>query len=319
VVTGNDLGRRTFSAVDATKVLVVLGALVVLPFLIPAYWLFLTSTSLIQALVVLSVVVLVRATSSLSLAQGAFAGISAYLCAWLYEEQNWPFLAAVGVSVATVVPIGMALAFPALRLRGLELSALTLALGLAASAIVFNARAPLSVGDGTGATLRKHPTPFGLDLARGHTMYWFLLAVTVLVFVLVMTLLAGPIGHTWQAIRAGNSVAGASGINITAYQLLGFAVSSAVAGLAGVLLLTFQRSVTPATVGPGASIFLVVTATVIGADRVIAAVVGGIALGIGNQVFPTFGLKGDWLTMIFGFVVVIAVVSRERQRQRLAT
>lgn len=295
----------------------VLG-LALVPFLLPKYWVFVTATSLVQSLVVLSVVILVRATSSLSLAQGAFMGMSAYLCAWLYEEHSWPYLLAVVIAVVAVVPVGMALAFPALRLRGLELSALTLALGLAASAVVFNARAPLSVGDGTGATLRRHPTPFGLDLSNGHTMYWFLLAITVIVFVLVMLLFAGPVGHTWQAIRAGNSVAVASGINITKYQVLGFAVSSAVAGLAGVLLLTFQRSVTPATVGPGASIFLVVTATVMGADRVQAAIVGGIALGIGNQVFPTFGLKGDWLTMIFGLIVVVAVISRERQHRQVS-
>lgn len=297
-----------------------LFALATLPWWIPDFWLSLIASSIARSLVVLSVVVLARATASISLAQGAFMGLSAYLGTWLFTEQGWAYLPAAALGVVAVVPIGLALALPALRLRGLELSVLTLTVGLAAAALVFNPGAPFTVGTGgTGAILTRPIDAPGIDLTDGDTMYWFQLAVAAVVFVAVWLLLRGRVGHTWQAMRAGNAVAAASGIDITRYQLLGFGIAAAIAGLSGVMLLTVQRSVTPESVGPAASIFLVVTAVVVGIDRLRAAMVGGIALGAGVQVFPTFGLKGDWLTLMLGLLVVVAVVVRDGQRRRVAT
>ena len=94
------------------------------PAWMPTLWVYLTMTSVVASLVVLSVVVLARATSSISLAQGAFMGISAYLFTWLFQSHGWPYVPAALISIVAVVPIGMLLAFPALRLRGIELSAL---------------------------------------------------------------------------------------------------------------------------------------------------------------------------------------------------
>jgi sulfate-transporting ATPase len=286
----------------------------------PTLWVYLTMTSVVASLVVLSVVVLARATSSISLAQGAFMGISAYLFTWLFQNHGWPYVPAALISIVAVVPIGMLLAFPALRLRGIELSALTLVVGLAATAVVFNPGAPLSVGStGTGATLERAVRPLGIDLSKQNSIYYFMLVVAVVIFAVVIAMLSGPVGRTWQAIKGGNSAAVASGIDITRYQLLGFAVSSAIAGVAGILLLTVQRSITPASVGPAASIFMVVAATTVGIERLVAAIVGGVALGIGTQVFQTFQLKGDWLTFVFGLVVVVAIVAQERQQRKATT
>jgi branched-chain amino acid transport system permease protein len=289
-----------------------------LPFLIPAYWVFLCALGCVDAVAVLSIVVLARATASVSLCQAAFMGIAAYSFAWFFNHQGWPLWISAPLGALVVVPVGMLLAFPALRVRGLELSVLTLSVGLATSALVFGADAPIHIGGINGAAFNDVVKPFGFDLSIPRTMYWFQFTIAFVVFVGVALLLASPIGVTWRALRAGNAVAAASGIRITNYQLLGFGVSAFLAGVAGVMLLFVQSSVAPEQFGAGTSIFLVVLAMVAGVDRISTAILAGFAFGIGQQVFPTFGLNGNFLNLATGFVLVIAIVARGERRSAAA-
>jgi branched-chain amino acid transport system permease protein len=191
----------------------------------------------------------------------------------------------------------------------MELAVLTLCVGLAANALIFNPSAPLSVS-AVGASLPPQLNPMGLQLTRATDRYFVALATAVVAFALVWWLLRSSVGLTWKAIRAGNAVAAASGIRIGRHALIGCAVASALAGLAGVELLAFQRQVTTDSFSTGPSLLLVVVAMVGGVDRLRSALIGGVVLGIGQQVLPTFGLRGDWLSVVFGLLVMATLVAR---------
>jgi len=292
-------------------------AAVVVPLVLGAFWLGVVTSSFVYALAVLSVVVLHRASQSVSLCQAAFLGIGAYTTAWLFTERGWPFLAAAVVGALVCAPVGVLLALPAirLRLRGLELSVLTLCFGFAANALIFSPTAPLRV-TAAGASLDPAPSPLGIDLNDPAVAYVAVLVVTSVVFLGVWSLLRSPLGATWQAMRAGNAVAEACGIRVVRATLIGFAVSAVVAGVAGAMLITLQTTVTDASFSTAVSLFLVVVATAAGIDRLGAAVVGGFVLGLGQQVFSTFGLEGDWLSFVLGIALVAVVVSRNVDRGR---
>jgi branched-chain amino acid transport system permease protein len=272
----------------------------------------------VYAVAVLSVVVLARATASISLCQASFMGVSAYAFAWLFNDNGWPMWPALLVGALIAAPVGMTLAFPALRMRGLELSVLTLSVGLALTAIVFAPDAPLSISD-TGASLEHAVSPFGLDLTSNQNMYWFQLGLAIVAYAAIAVLLASPVGATWKAMRSGNAVAAASGIRISRYQILGFGLSALLAGLAGVMLLMYQSVVTPDAFGPAQSIFFVVVAMVAGIDKLRAGVLAGLVFGAGQQVFTTFGLQNEILNLVFGFSVVIAIVAFGRRTRIFAT
>jgi ABC-type branched-subunit amino acid transport system permease subunit len=273
--------------------------------------------SCVYVVAILSVVVLYRATGSISLCQATFMGIGAYAFAFLYSEQGWSLGAAAPIGAVTAALVGSVLAFPALRMRGLELTVLTLSVGLAASALVFLPDSPLSYNV-AGATLDVPATPFGLDLFEPNTMYWFQLGIVLLAFAIVAGVLVSPLGATWRAMRSGNAAAASSGIRITRYQLAGFGLSALLAGIAGVMLLLYQNVATSDSFGAGISIQLVVFAMLSGLDRIRTAILGGFAYGAGQLVFTMFGIEGDALNVVFGFLLVVAIVIRGRAQEKAA-
>jgi ABC-type branched-subunit amino acid transport system permease subunit len=300
--TAHAAARRLFAGPAAILLLLSL------PLWMPTYWLFLSSQSAVYTVAVLSVMVLRRATDSTSLCQAALMGVAAYLAAWLSSAQGWSYPAAVLAGLLATVPAGMALALPALRLRGLELSVLTLAVGLAATAIVFDPLAPLKFSD-RGAPLSGPPHPFGVDVTSPGRMYLFLFLLAGAALLLVRLLFRSRLGLTWQALRAGNAAAAASGIPVARMQVLGFVLSAGLAGLSGVMLLTLQQTVTADSFSTAQSVFLVVVAALIGGDRPGLAVLGGAVVGLGQQVFGAFGLAGDWIVFLFGLVVVLHILT----------
>jgi branched-chain amino acid transport system permease protein len=234
-------------------------------------------------------------------------GIGAYTASWLSSQHGWPFLPAALVGLVVVAPVGMMLAFPALRLRGLELSVLTLGVSLAATALVFDSLAPLRF-DPHGAPLGGVPKLGPFDLSSSTQMYFFLVGIAVLAFLGVAAVLRSRVGKAWKAMRAGNAVAAGCGIQITTMQVIGFGVSALVAGLAGVMLLTLQSTVTPDSFSAGQSIFLVVVSLIAGTRRIEAAIFGGLVVGVGQHIFKTYGMSGDWVTFVFGLVVVARIL-----------
>lgn len=299
---------------NAVALLAGMLLLALLPAVVSGFWVFVATSSLVYAIGVLSVVVLHRASSAITLCQATFMGVGAYATAWLYTDVGWPFLAAAVVGVAAPVPVGALVAVPALRLRlkGLELAVLTLTVGFAGTSLVFGSAAPFRIGD-IGASLEPRPAPLGIDLTDATQLWLVSLVVTGTVCLAVAAVLRGRLGSSWDAIRAGDAVAAACGIDVGRLTVAGFATSAGIAGVAGVLLLTLQSQVTAASFDTSQSVLLVVVAMVAGIDRLRAAAAGGLVLGLGQQVFPTFGLQGDWLNLAFGTFVVVAVVARNRR------
>jgi branched-chain amino acid transport system permease protein len=319
----------TLSRID-WKLVGVGAGFYVIAFLLPTmpaggftdYWTGLLASAPVYAIAILSLVVLARATASISLCQAAFMGVSAYAFSYLSISSasgglGWSLLPAFVVAVLVVAPVGMTLALPALRMRGLELALLTLTVGTALSGLIFNGNAPLSFSETAGAFLETPAEPFGLDLADPVVKYRFFLTVAAVVFALVGLVLISPIGATWQAMRAGNAVASASGIRIFYYQLIGFGLSALLAGLAGVLLVMMNTFADPGGFSAGASTMFVVIAMVVGIDLMRAGVIGGLITGLGTAAFEVFNIQADYLTILTGFGLVVIIVVRGRRSQVL--
>ena len=305
------LRGRFGSLVGPAVVVLVLASL---PWWVPKYWLFLCGQSAVYALAVLSLIVLRRATGGISLCQASFMGIGAYACAWLTTSERLPLTAAMAISVLVAVVVGAALALPALRLQGLQLSVLTICTALAANAVIFNSGAPLSLSVATeGASIPTGARPFGIGIASAAAVYWVLLGVAVVVFVLVAVLLRGAIGATWQAMRSGNWAAWASGIQVTRYKILGFAIASTIAAISGVMLIVSSHTVVSSSFDIPTSLSLVVFAMFVGMESLPSAVVAGVITAAGPEILQTFSLSGDIVTTVIGAFTVAAIVIRARR------
>src|SRR5205085_625119 len=172
--------------------------------------------------VVLALSVYLPASAGLlSLGQGGFMAIGAYVSAALTSWTGAPLpvaLAAAGVAAGAV---GVLAGFPALRIRGIYLIILTMGFGEIVRIFFLNFE-PTGAASGFGGL--AHLTTPGLVGA---------VAVALLLFALLVR--PSRIGRALEAVREDELAAAVMGIDLTRVKLAAFALGAAFAGLGGAL------------------------------------------------------------------------------------
>jgi branched-chain amino acid transport system permease protein len=218
---------------------------------------------------------LVGYAGQISLGQGAFFAIGAYAAAAMLAKTGLPYLLAVPLAAAVTFLIGLAFGIPAVRLRGLYLALVTLALAVAVGPVI--KRAEPITGGVSGLSVRQPPVPSWLAVAPDQWLYLLSLVVTALMLLLAANLTRGSLGRALVAIRDGERAARTSGVHVSRTKALLFAVAGAYAGVGGALFAYGQGFVAPE------SFTLLLSFTFLG-----AVVVGGLGTVIGSVLGSLF-------------------------------
>lgn len=163
--------------------LLVLGAVLVT---VPAFGqgqIFAWTRFLAYVVVFLSLGLLVRTSGQVSLAQVTFMAIGAAGFSHLAVDQGWPWLVAALVAALIAAPIGAVLAIPAIRFPGIYLALATLGFGLAVQQMFYTQ--DYMFGSLAGIVVPR-PELGGTWFTTDTGYYYFVLAVTALVTVLVL-------------------------------------------------------------------------------------------------------------------------------------
>jgi branched-chain amino acid transport system permease protein len=169
----------------------------------------------------------------ISLGHGAFYAVGAYTAAIMIDRWSVPYPLTIVAGGAVCLVAGFLFGIPALRLEGLYLALATFALALAVPQILKYFEH--WTGGSQGIVLSKPEAPWGLKLSPDQWLYFFTLAILVVLFVLMRNLLAGRTGRAIVAIRDNPIAAQAMGVNTALYKSLTFGVSAAYTGVAGAL------------------------------------------------------------------------------------
>jgi branched-chain amino acid transport system permease protein len=209
------------------------GALIVLlllaPILFSEYWLAQLSFVLIYSIVGLGLMLLAGYTGQVSIGHAAFMGVGAYAQAYL-TNHGWPFPLALMVGIALSAIAGIIVGTPALRVKGIYLGIATLAFGFIVEEIF--ARWEDVTGGNAGLAV-KPPEMLGFKFDSDTSFYYLCLVLCVLCTLAVLNLLRAPTGRAFVAIRDSEISAQSMGINLAWYKGLAFAISAAMAGIAG--------------------------------------------------------------------------------------
>ncbi|MXZ45123.1 MAG: branched-chain amino acid ABC transporter permease [Gammaproteobacteria bacterium] len=175
--------------------------------------------------------ILVGYTGLISLGHAAFLSVGAYTHAILLDLGVPPFVSIPSAMLLCSV-LGVVVSIAALRMTGIYLAIATLAFAMIVEKVVKNWS---SVTGGNAGFKVAPPEIFGWEL--NSTAYYYLcLLVLTLVMLGVSNLLRAPTGRAFIAVRDSEISAQATGINLVKTKALAFAVSAALAGLAGTLL-----------------------------------------------------------------------------------
>jgi len=256
-----------------------LVALVVVPFLVKNYRVFQLNLVLIYAIAILGLNILTGYNGQFSLGHGAFYAVGAYGAAILMDRFGLPYWATLPLSGAVCFVFGFLMGFPALRLSGHYLAVATLALALAVPQLLKYKAVESYTGGVQGIVLVKPDPPFTFRFLdqpfnADRWLFYFTLAVTVLMFVLAWNLLRGRVGRALIAIRDHPIAAATMGINLPMFKSITFGVSAAFTGVAGALGAIAIAFVSPDSFTLTLSIFLLVGVVVGGLASIPGAFVG---------------------------------------------
>jgi branched-chain amino acid transport system permease protein len=229
------------------------------------------------------------------------------------------FPVAPALAVAATTLLGVLTGVAALRVRGVSLAVVTLAAALALEQLVF-ASSTLGAGaDGApvpsphlfGVVLGPDAAFRGLDDRLPSPVFGFtVLAVAVALGLAVARLRCTSLGQRMLAVRANERAAAGAGVDVARVKLAAFAISSAIAGVAGVLYGYNFGSVSATRFGALASVGLVAFAYIGGITRVSGAVVAGLftteAL-VPHALEEWLGISGRWALLVGGVALVLTV------------
>ncbi len=190
----------------------------------------------VNAIMAMSVNMIVGITGQLSLGQAGFLAIGAYSCIFFNFDMGLPLPFAVLCAVIVTTLAGFLIGFPVLKLTGDYLAIVTLGFGEIIRVVFINLKALTGGPNG-----RSFTTSIVLN---GQLAFIFTTATLVVILALLQNFLRSTYGRAIKACREDEIAANANGINIFRYKMIGFVIAAFIAGIGGcvyVLVVGFVR------------------------------------------------------------------------------
>ncbi|MGP0060631.1 MAG: branched-chain amino acid ABC transporter permease [Beijerinckiaceae bacterium] len=245
-----------------------------IPWTMTDFYTFQSTQILIYSIAILGLNILTGFNGQISLGHGAFYAIGAYAVAILISQCGLPYWMTIPLAAVICFIVGFAFGFPAMRLEGPYLALATFALALAVPQLLKYDKFETLTGGVQGIFIAKPDSPFRLHINPDQWLYYFTLALTILLFFLANNLLHGRVGRAITAIRDHQVAAEAMGVNADLYKALTFGVSAMYTGVAGGLSAIVIQFVAPDSFALFLSIFLLVGLVVGGVGAIPGAFIG---------------------------------------------
>lgn len=234
----DDLRARLRDPRNARRLRIVVFVVLLLlalwaPFYFAPFRVFQFTRVFIFAIAVMGLGLLTGFNGQISLGHGAFFAIGAYTAAILMVQTGWAYPLVVVPTLLLTFVLGWGVGIPALRLRGLYLALVTLALAVVTPPIM--KRFSSLTGGAMGLQVPQPEPPAWTGLAQDQWLYMLALLATVVVLVLVRNLVNSRTGRAMIAIRESPLAAETMGVHLARVKTLTFAWSAMLAGLAGVV------------------------------------------------------------------------------------
>ena len=297
----------------------------------------------ILGMIALSLMFLAGYGGMVSLVQMSVAGCAAYMVAIFGDSAitqislGWPWWITVPLAIAIATLFGTLAGALAVRTQGIYTIMITLAI---ASAFFYFTRQNYVVFNGFSGFNGVLPPPlFGVDWRQPVPFYYLALFFAALAYFLVLYVSRAPFGLALQGIRDNPRRMEALGFNVVMHRIAAYAFASAIAAVAGVLLVWLNAQVSPGTAGIGPVIDILIIAAVGGLGRPIGPFIGAIIYVLlrtfALDFLVSLGLSGERFQLLIGagFLVIVfwspdgvlglwdrtreRLASRERQRSPL--
>ena len=306
---------------------------VILPALIPAFRLRLIGRFLSLAIVALGIDLIWGYTGLLSLGHGIFFALGGYALAmnlklqttagelpdfftlygvkelpWVWQPFNsFPFTILALIIIPGIIAALIGYLVFRNRIKGVYFSILT----QAALLVFFNFfNGQQEIINGTNGLKTDTEKIFGVLVSSPgvqRTFYIITVICLVLAYLLCRWLTSGRFGRLLKAIRDDETRVRFSGYNPTGYKVLVFAISGAIAGVAGALYTVQTGIITPSIMQVAFSIEMVIWVAVGGRGTLIGAIIGTMLVRLA-QTFLSERFPEIWLFFQGALFLIVVTV-----------
>ena len=298
------------------QIALVLGlmALAAFPFAGSDFYVQMVTRMMVMAIFAMSLDLLQGVTGLVSLGHAAYFGLAGYALAFLTPQGEpvslwWTLPLAVAGSGLAALVIGIFV----LRTQGIYFIMVTMAFAQMVFFLFFDNK---MLGGSDGLYINFKPSaaigawmPF--DLENKATLYYFTLAVLLLVYGFLRRLLFSPFGRALAGIRVNEHRMRAMGFSTFRYKLAAFTLAGALAGLAGYLWGAQTGFINPELMGFQMSAHAIMMVILGGMGNFAGAIVGAFAFDYLLHVFkdlPQVGsvnLGKHWQLWMGLFIVLL--------------
>lgn len=297
-----------------TSLVAGLGAAVlaafVLPLVLGGQWTGIFTSTACFAMAAMGAGFMYSRLGMVSLAQVALMGVGGWVTLRLNHAFALPFEANLLIAAVATSVLGMLLAIPALRMRGLYLALVTLMVAGGLEVVFTAYQFPnggagfWGVGTSFAAEMRR-PV-----LAQSDGAYLtYTLIVAMLGLLLIMAHRRTAPGRAWALIRRSEAAAIASGTNVTFYKTWAFGLSGLLAGLGGGLLAGSLGLLDASSFRASESILLFALVIVGGARFWLGAVIAAVLYRVAPGLLNNWGVDADLALIFFGAALLHAVTT----------
>jgi branched-chain amino acid transport system permease protein len=276
---------------------------IVWPFVIPRYFVFLTTLILVNGIIAIGLNLLTGYTNQLSFGHAGFVAIGAYTAALLTTHvPGLPVPVTLLLAGLATALVGLALGLPCTRLEGLYLAMATLAFGVVVVEAILNLD---RLTHGANGLRVPPPRLAGVAVDSDVARYFLVAAVAVVMVAGAVSLVRTRTGRAFLAIRESEIAAQASGIDVVRYKTVAFVVSAFYTGVAGGLFAFVVGFLSPDGFDVFVSVDYLVMVIVGGLGSVPGALVGAAVVTVLNDWLAKFQ---NYRPLIFGLIMVAAML-----------
>ncbi|CAN5197868.1 branched-chain amino acid ABC transporter ATP-binding protein/permease [soil metagenome] len=265
-----------------------------------SYYVYVLATIAMLATVGIGLNLLLGLAGQVSFGHVGFYSIGAYVVAILTTKAGWSFWFAWPVATALAGLACVALALPALRVRGPYLAMITIAFAFIVENVIIESRSLTGGQSGIMGIAAPH---IG-SLKTEPSIALLAIALTAAALWIFTRISRGPWGAAMRAVRDGETAAESIGIDPLVVKTVAFALSAAFAGAAGALFAPLSGFVTPQTFGFLQSILFVLVVMIGGSGSITGPLIGALIVGLLPEWLSRLE---DYRLLVFGVMLLVVL------------
>lgn len=256
-------------------------------------------------------------TGLISLGQAAFMAIGAYGSVWLSSRTGLNFLLCIPLSGLLTMLLGLVVALPSLRLRGLYLAMATLAAHFIVEFLIMHCE---SITGGVAGLSLAAPSIAGFSIDNDRSVFFLIVPCAVVLVLFASNLVRTRVGRALVAVRDQEISAAVIGINVFKYKLTAFGISSFYAGVAGALMACQAKIITPENFPITIAIDSLAMIIIGGMGSIVGSILGAVFLTVLPELLrtATTSLSGTFPSLVgqlaplkdlvFGLLIIVFIL-----------